>query len=79
MLIMFVDLYYRQPALTLSPCVTQPIIAEAILLPGLNDATSAAESFLVLSFPHSGEWVSESDEWEQRVSSTPRRQDVPWN
>ena len=39
------------PACTFSPCVTQPVIAKAILFPGLNDATSAVESFPVLSFP----------------------------
>ena len=41
------------PACTFSPCVTQPVIAKAILFPGLNDATSAVESFpvLFLSFP----------------------------
>ena len=50
MLIMFLDLYYRQPALTLSPCVTQPIIVKAIHLLDLNDATSAVESFSVFSF-----------------------------
>ena len=51
MLIMFLDLYYRQPALTLSPCVTQLIIVKAIFLPDLNDATSSVESFPVFSFP----------------------------
>ena len=51
MLIMFLNLYYRQPALTLSPCVTEAIIAKTILFPGLNDATSAVESFPVFSFP----------------------------
>ena len=49
-LIMFLDLLSR--ALTLSLLrITQPIIAKAILLLGLNDATSTVESFPVFSFP----------------------------